>query len=253
MKILFLGTGTSHGIPRIACKCEVCTSTDPKNKRDRASILIQMGDKNILVDTGPDLRHQSIQWEVDRVDAVLYTHTHADHLFGLDDLRAFSSRQQSSIPCYCSPKTSARIRHVFDYIFQLQHLGYGIPQIQLIEFTGPFDVFGNEIVPIHVIHGKTEVFGFRIGKFAYVTDCKKIPVTSMAMLENLDVLVLGALRWEPEHWIHMTIPESLDVVDELRPKQTYLTHMMHTVEHTETNRKLPQNVQLAYDGLVVEV
>jgi len=141
----------------------------------------------------------------------------------------------------------------FDYVFQLQHLGYGIPQIQLIEFTGPFDVFGNEIVPVHVIHGKTEVFGFRIGKFAYVTDCKKIPVTSMAMLEGLEVLVLGALRWEPEHWIHMTIPESLDVVDELRPKQTYLTHMMHTVEHTETNRKLPQNVQLAYDGLVVEV
>ncbi len=253
MKITFLGTGTSHGVPVIACHCSVCQSKDPKNHRTRPSIVITLDDKNILVDTSPELRLQVIRCGIEDIDAILFTHDHADHLHGLDDVRAFSAIQGFSIPCYGSPATLDRIRTVFNYAFQLQHLGGGIPQLELVTIDGPFQLFSVEIVPIDLLHGNTQVLGFRIGNFAYVTDCNLIPPSSMDLLRALDLLVLDALRWQPPHPTHFIIPESLEIVEQLRSKQTYFTHMTHDVEHHSTNARLPKNVQLAYDGLVVDV
>ena len=254
MKITFLGTGTSHGVPMIACRCAVCRSKDPKNHRTRPSIVITLDeDKNILVDTSPELRLQVIQCDIDHIDAILFTHAHADHLHGLDDVRAYSEIQGTSIPCYGSPETLDRLSTVFEYAFRLQHLGGGIPQLELVTIDGPFQLFGVKFVPIDLLHGKTEVLGFRIGNFAYATDCNQISPTSMDLLSGLEVLVLDAIRWEPSHPTHFTIPESLEIVKQLNPKQTYFTHMTHDVEHHSTNARLPENVQLAYDGLVVEV
>ena len=253
MKITFLGTGTSHGVPMIACRCAVCRSKDPKNHRTRPSIVITLDkDKNILVDTSPELRLQVIQCDIDHIDAILFTHAHADHLHGLDDVRAYSEIQGTSIPCYGSPETLDRLSTVFEYAFRLQHLGGGIPQLELVTIDGPFQLFGVKFVPIDLLHGKTEVLGFRIGNFAYATDCNQISPTSMDLLSGLEVLVLDAIRWEPPHPTHFTIPESLEIVKQLNPKQTYFTHMTHDVEHHSTNARLPENVQLAYDGLVVE-
>ena len=253
MKITFLGTGTSVGVPVPACRCAVCRSTDAKNHRTRPSILITVGDKNILVDTTPELRLQALRCDVDQVDAILFTHTHADHLHGLDDIRVFSAFQGTAIPCYGSPKTLARIATVFDYAFELKHLGGGIPQLELVEIDGPFQLFGAKIIPVDLLHGKTEVLGFRIGGFAYATDCNFIPDAALNLLRDLDLFVLDALRWEPTHPTHFTIPEALEIVAALRPKQTYFTHMTHDVEHHSTNARLPEEIQLAYDGLILEV
>ena len=253
MKITFLGTGTSHGVPVIGCHCDVCKSEDPKNHRTRPSIVISLGDKNLLVDTSPELRLQALRSGIEHVDAVLFTHTHADHLYGLDDVRAYSALQGTDIPCYGSPATLERIRTVFFYAFTLKHLGRDIPQLSLVPIEGPFRLVGVEVIPIDLLHGRTEVLGFRIGNFAYATDCNMIPHGSMDLLRDLDVLVLDALRWEPSHPTHFTIPEALEIVEQLKPKQTYFTHMTHSVEHHSTNARLPQNVQLAHDGLVVEV
>ena len=253
MKITFLGTGTSHGVPVIGCRCNVCTSTEPKNRRTRPSIVITLNEKNILVDTSPELRIQALQCGIEHVDAILFTHTHADHLHGLDDVRAFTALQDTAIPCYGSSKTLERIRTVFYYAFKYQHLGVLIPQIELVQIEGKFQLFGVEVIPFHLLHGKTEVRGFRIGNFAYATDCNQIPPESMERMRGLDLLVLDALRWSPPSPTHFTIPESLRVVERLRPKRTYFVHMSHDVDHHETNARLPNGVELAYDGLVVDV
>jgi phosphoribosyl 1,2-cyclic phosphate phosphodiesterase len=187
-----------------------------------------------------------------RLDAILFTHSHADHLFGLDDVRSFSERQGKPVPCYGSPECLEDIRRRFDYIFTSTQLGGGKPRLDLIPLEGPIDLFGLEIEPVPVIHGSLRVLGFRFGSGAYVTDCNRIPEASMAKLRGLEVLVLDALRWRP-HPTHFTVDQAVEVVSQLKPRQTYFTHITHDLDHAATNALLPPGVELAYDGLILRV
>ena len=256
MKITFLGTGTSTGVPVIACECRVCQSEDPRNKRLRVSALLSWEEKNekknIVIDTGPDFRQQMLQNNVKHVDAVLYTHSHADHLYGLDDIRIFCFRAGGPIPVYADPPTLDRIRTVYDYTFQKKTEGGGVAKLDLRPIQAPFPLFGKTIEPIYVWHGSTPVLCFRIDNFAYCTDCSAIPPEAMERLRGLDLLVLDALRPYP-HSTHMSIPEAVAAAQELKPKQTYFVHMTHDVEHAETEASLPEGIHLAYDGLEIEI
>ncbi len=248
LTLTLLGTGTSHGVPAIACQCPVCNSDDPRNQRFRCSVLLQYGGWNVVVDTATEFRLQAIRAGITRLDALLFTHSHADHISGLDDVRAFSERQGGPIPCYGSPECLEDIRRRFDYIFKPTQLGGGKPRLEMTPIQGPFDLFGLEVVPVPVYHGKLLVLGFRIGKVAYVTDCNLIPDSSMELLRGLDLLILDALRWRP-HPTHFTVDEALRVVAELRPARSYLTHLTHDLDYVSTNALLPPGVELAYDGL----
>ena len=250
MKVTFLGTGTSVGVPRIACRCPVCVSTDPKNKRTRSSILVEYDEWCVLVDTAPDLRTQALTYEVDRVDAVIFTHGHADHLHGLDDVRIYCFQRDNPLPCYGDDFTLKRIRRSFDYAFNSPYK-HALPQLDLVEIDGDFDLFGLTIRPVTVYHGKMPVLAFRMRDFAYVTDCNSIPQESMEQLRNLDILVLDALRHH-EHPTHFTVDQACEVIRELEPEQAYLTHIAHELDHATTNAALPENVQLAFDGLVLD-
>jgi len=250
--ITFLGTGTSHGVPMIGCKCAVCRSSDPHNKRSRTSALVSYSGRNILIDISPEFRLQCIENNVQRVDAVLFTHAHADHIFGLDDLRRFNEMQGMSIPCYGSPDTLAVIRKAFEYIFIQTQEGGGKPKIELLPVDGPFTAAGISITPIPVFHGQLPILGYRIGNLAYVTDCSEIPHDSMELLRGLDVLVLGVLR-KKAHETHFTLDQGVSVALELSAKLTYFVHMSHSLDHDATNQELPSSIQLAYDGLVVEI
>jgi phosphoribosyl 1,2-cyclic phosphate phosphodiesterase len=253
MKITFLGTGTSHGIPVIACGCPVCRSDNPKNKRLRTSVLIELGGKNILIDTPPDFREQMLRYGVKRIDAILYTHHHADHIFGLDDVRRFNEIQCGAIPCYAAKESLAVLKNIFSYTFNPPQIGGGVPQILLKEIPGePFEVCGQKVEPVGICHGKITITGFRIGGFAYVTDCSRIPDASMRKLYNLKVLVLGVLRHE-KHSTHFSVGEGVEAAKELGAERTFFTHMCHRLEHEETNKGLPENIKLAYDGMVLEV
>lgn len=252
LKITFLGTGTSHGIPVIGCACDVCTSTNPKNKRTRTSSLIEVGGVNLLIDTTPELRVQALANNVRRVDAVLFTHAHADHIFGLDDVRRFNEMQGGEMPCYGSHETLSTIRRAFEYVFVPTQIGGGKPQLQLNEVKEPFVVSGVPVIPIKAWHGKMPVYGYRIGKFAYLTDCNKIPAESMELLQGLDMLVLGALR-PTQHSTHMSLGEAVDTASRLKVKRAYFVHMTHRLEHEATNASLPENMQLAHDGVIAEV
>ena len=252
MKVTVLGSGTSHGVPMISCECEVCTSADPHDKRTRPSIVVQFDTGTILVDTAPELRLQAVANDVRRVDAVLFTHTHADHAHGIDDLRAYNARQGGAIPLYGSAASMEDIRVRFGYIFQSNPFGGGIPMLDLHAVDGPFEVLGQAIVPVPVLHGYLPVYGYRFGRFAYVTDCSSIPDASMALLQDLDVLILDALRHRA-HPTHFNIAQALDIVAALRPRQAYLTHLTHDIMHRRDNRTLPDGVALAYDGLTFEV
>ena len=251
MRITFLGTGTSVGVPRIGCECPVCLSDDPRNNRLRSSILIEYRGRNVLVDTGPDLRTQALRYRIGKLDAVLFTHGHADHLHGLDDVRAFCFEMENPLPCYGDSFTVERIGRVFDYAFNSPYR-YALPQLSLHLIEGPFNLFGEWVEPISVYHGKLPVFGFRLGRFAYLTDCNSIPDASMDKLRDLDVLVLDALRYK-EHPTHFNVEQALVVIETLRPGKTFLTHIAHELDHRGTNRRLPPQVELAYDGLVLEV
>ena len=251
MRVTFLGTGTSVGVPRIRCECRVCTSTDPRNKRLRCSIVIDHLGHSILVDTPPDLRTQALRHDLRRVDAVLFTHAHADHLHGLDDVRSYCFGRDEPIPVYADRPTLDRITRVFDYAFD-SAWAQAVPRLSLNPIEGDLELFGLQVRPVTVLHGRLPVLAYRVGRFAYVTDCKTIPDEAMSQLRGLDVLVLGALRYK-EHPTHLTVDEALEVIDELSPRHTYLTHIAHDLDHEATNDFLPEGVELAYDGLILEV
>jgi len=252
MRVTFLGTGTSTGVPVIGCRCRVCTSTDPRNQRLRPSILLQWSDRGVLVDSSSDFRQQALRHRIDRLDAVLYTHGHADHVMGLDDLRIYNFRQKADLPVYGSAGTLQDLKKTFWYAFADTQEGGGKPRLDLRAVATPFELFGVRVEPVPLWHGDLEVFGYRIGKFAYCTDCNRIPPASMEALDSLDVLVLDALRPTP-HPTHFSLPQTLALLSELHPKVAYLIHMSHDIEHVETEASLPAGVHLAYDGLVLEM
>ncbi|MDD2336437.1 MAG: GPMC system MBL fold metallohydrolase [Geobacteraceae bacterium] len=250
MKITILGSGTSTGVPMVGCHCPVCTSFDPKDTRTRASILVEIAGKFILIDTSPDLRRQALENAIPHIDAVLFTHTHADHINGIDDLRGFHLLHKRVIPCYGSKETLDMITRNFSYIFTGASQGGYTPLLEPHQVSGAFHLFGQTILPLPLVHGYSYSTGYRIGAIAYLTDCSRIPDTSMHLLSGLDILILDALRYTP-HISHFNIEESLKVVEALKPRRTILTHLTHEVAHRDSE-KLPPGVELAYDGMILE-
>ncbi|MDW7981204.1 MAG: MBL fold metallo-hydrolase [Thermomicrobium sp.] len=249
--ITFLGTGTSNGVPVVGCRCRTCTSVDPRDRRTRCAAVLHLGDRNVLIDTPPELRLQALAVDLTRVDAVLVTHAHADHVAGFDDLRQFNYLAQAPLPVYADPRTARELQRRFAYAFDAPLPFYGgKPDIRLHEFEGPFELFGQTFVPVPVLHGGWTVYGFRCGPLAYVTDAKTIPPSSIALLRGVEILVLNALRDRP-HPTHLSLAEALSIVEEIRPARAYLTHVSHEVLHLEWNHRLPAGVTLAYDGLRV--
>ena len=251
MKVTFLGTGTSVGVPCIACDCPVCRSDDPRNKRLRCSLLIEHQGHAVLVDTTPDLRTQALRYDIRKVDAVIFTHGHADHLHGLDDVRIYCFLQGTPLPCYGDRATLERIERVFEYAFNPSYQR-GVPQLDLHLIEGPFELCGLHIEPVTVYHGKMPVLAFRIGPFAYATDCNAIPDESLAQLQDLDILVLDALRFR-EHPTHFSVDQAVAVIRQLAPGRAFLTHIAHDLDHGATSAALSANIELACDGLVLEV
>ena len=252
VKVLFLGTGTSHGVPMIGCECAVCRSTDPRDSRLRPSIYLECDDgMRVLVDTSPDLRQQALRHRLNRLDAVFYTHPHADHILGLDELRRYNHMTRSALPLYGDADTLADIRRMFSYAFEPgTQKGGGVPHLHLNTIVGPFCLGRTEIQPLKVLHGGRPVLGFRIGGFAYLTDCNEIPDETMAQLDGLDVLVLDALR-RKRHPTHFSIDEAVAIAQRLGPRQTLFTHCCHDLSHAETCGSLPAGMALAYDGLQI--
>lgn len=252
-RVTFLGTGTSHGVPMIACDCPTCTSGDPRDQRLRPSALVELpGGRTLLIDAAPDLRAQALRYGVRRVDAILFTHAHADHVLGLDETRRFTAIQGCPMPCYGDPETIAEVRRVFAYAFRSVQQGGGVPQLELIPVTGPFQAAGQWVVPVPVLHGELPIYGYRIGDFAYLTDCSRIPESSWPLLAGVRVLVIDALRDVP-HPTHFTVEQALEAAARAAPERALLTHLSHDLGHAETSRRLPANVELAYDGLVLEI
>jgi phosphoribosyl 1,2-cyclic phosphate phosphodiesterase len=253
--VTFLGTGTSHGVPIIACDCAVCQSTDSRDKRLRPSIYLDVpGDGCVLVDTTPDFRQQALTYRIRRIDAVLFTHAHADHILGFDELRRFNTLQGAPIPCYANGFCLDLLKRTFFYVFDgLPRLGGGIPQVEVHEVGGePFVAAGLRIVPVPLWHGRMPILGFRAGSFAYLTDCNRIPDESWPLVAGVDTLVIDALRDEP-HTTHFTVAEALEAIERIAPRRALLTHMTHDLGHAVTSARLPRGVELAYDGLVVDV
>lgn len=252
MKLTFLGTGTSSGVPLLACSCKVCTSSDPRDKRTRPSILIEAGGRSLVIDTAPDFRAQALREGMQRLDAVLFTHSHADHILGLDEVRIFYFRQQNPIPIYASAQSLQDIKRTFKYIFDGTYPFGGIARLDPHVIDGPFEAQGLKIVPIPVLHGNLPILGFRINGVAYLTDVSKIPESSYPLLEGLEVLILDTLRHHP-HPTHMTVEQSLKVMEQLKVRRGYCTHIAHELGHEETNAQLPPHVRLAYDGLQLDL
>jgi phosphoribosyl 1,2-cyclic phosphate phosphodiesterase len=263
LRVTVLGSGTSHGVPAIGCECDVCRSQDPRDKRTRPSILIEIAPgaapafagavRSILVDTSTDLRMQALATDLKRVDAILFTHAHADHVFGLDDVRRFNQIQKGAIACFADADTLASLRSMFAYMFQPpKQVGGGLPQLSLFSIAGPFVLGGAEVVPVPLFHGKLPVLGFRIGSFAYLTDCNRIPDASLALLVGVRTLIIDALRHRP-HSTHFSVAEATAMAARIGAERTFFTHISHDLGHVATNASLPAGVQLAYDGLVIEV
>ena len=256
MRLTFLGTGTSFGVPQIGCGCAVCRSTDPRDKRTRSGAVIEAGGSTILIDTPPELRLQLIAGGITRVDAVIYTHEHADHTNGIDDLRMFSMRQRRALPIYGPAETLERIRTSFSYIFDdvRAYEGTSKPSLEMhaLEPGRPVAVAGVELLPLAFRHGHLRVFGYRVGSLAYLTDVKAIPEAERGRLQGLDVLVLNALWWRP-HPTHLSIAEAVQTAQALGARRTYLTHLTHETGHAELAGQLPAGILPAHDGLVVEV
>lgn len=254
MKVTFLGTGTSQGIPIIGCKCPVCKSANTRDKRLRTSALVSEGDKNILIDIGPDFREQMLRNDVSHLDAILVTHAHRDHVAGIDDIRPYNYYQQSPIDIYARSNAIEAIRRDYAYIFA-QHIYPGLPEANLIEVSGSSVVrIGNtEVVPIEAMHKDMPILGYKMERFAYVTDANYIAPTELDKIKDMDVLVINALRQE-KHFSHFSLAEALEVIAFLKPRKAYLTHMSHEMGfYDEVSRNLPKNVFLAYDGLTIEI
>ena len=253
MKITVLGTGTSQGVPVIACNCEVCRSADSRDKRLRCSILVEDGDTSLLVDAGPDFRQQMLLYRVTNLDAVLLTHEHADHIFGLDDIRSFNWIRKAPMDIYCENRVAENLKTIFNYAFA-ENRYPGTPQMELLHIDGePFQVKGIEVIPIRLYHHKLPVYGYRFGKFAYLTDFNRIEEEELAKLEGVEVLIICALR-KSIHISHLNLSEALRLAGEIGPKRTYLTHMSHDMGfHAELAKELPDGVEPAYDGLVLEI
>jgi phosphoribosyl 1,2-cyclic phosphate phosphodiesterase len=253
-RVTVLGSGTSSGVPAIGCACATCRSADPRDRRLRPSIHLALDSGgSILVDTSTDLRQQALTHNLTRVDAILFTHSHADHIFGLDDVRRFNMLQRAPIPAYADARTRDDLRRSFHYIFDPETpRGGGVPDIELRLIEGRFDVLGLGVQPVPLLHGQRPILGFRFGTFAYLTDCNGIPEASWPLLEGLDIVILDALRHRA-HPTHFSVSEALKVVEQLSPRQTYFTHMCHDLPHEATNRTLPKGVELAYDGLSFDI
>ena len=253
MRITILGSGTSTGVPVIGCKCNVCRSGDGKNQRTRASVLVGVNGRNLLIDTPPDLHQQAIANKLERLDAVIFTHDHADHIFGLDDLRAFNFSQDGAVPIYASSKVMSRIQLLFDYIWNPEaQVGGGKPLLEAHTIEGEFELFGARVKPVALLHGGQQIHGYRINNFAYATDCSAMPEQSRELLSGLDLLVLGALRFRP-HSTHFSLDQALEEIARIRPRRALLTHLSHSFDYSELNPSLPKGVELAYDGMVIEV
>lgn len=250
-QLIILGSGTSVGVPAIGCGCAVCRSTDPKNKRTRCAVVIGLEAGNLLIDTPPDLRFQLLREDIGIIHAVLFTHEHADHLFGLDDLRLFPFYLGHPVPLYCEQQVEERIRQSFDYAFAVQETTHpgAVPQIAFQRITTePFEVLGSRITPVRLYHGpRYRVLGFRIGNIAYCTDTNAIPDESWPWLQGLDVLILDALRDRP-HATHFGLQEAVAVAERLAPRRTLFTHVSHELDYERTNARLPAGMELAYDG-----
>jgi phosphoribosyl 1,2-cyclic phosphate phosphodiesterase len=253
IKLTFLGTGTSQGVPVIACTCPVCQSDDEKDKRLRVSVLIEVNGKNLVIDSGPDFRQQMLREKVDALDAILFTHEHKDHISGMDDIRAYNFRSKRPMDVYASEAVQRALQREYYYIFEPDPYP-GVPRVKLHTIsTEPFEIDGIPIVPVKVMHYQMPVLGFRVGDLAYITDAKTISSEEKTKLKGVKVLVLNALRKAP-HISHLNLDEALQLIDELKPERAYLTHISHLMgKHNLVSEELPDGVEIAYDGLKVLV
>lgn len=247
-----LGSGTSTGVPTLRCTCPVCTSSDPRDQRLRPSVWLSFGGHEVVIDTTPDFRQQALRAAIPALDAVLFTHSHADHIMGMDDIRPYNFGRPEPLPIYANAATLADLRRVYQYVFEASYAASAIPRIEAHELDGPVELFGVQFEPVSVLHGQLPILGYRFGANAYITDVSQIPPASLAHLQDLDLLILDALRLRP-HPTHFHLASALRLVKQLRPRRTYFTHIAHELPHAATEATLPDGVHLAYDGLKLEI
>lgn len=252
MEILFLGTGTSHGVPLIGCDCDTCLSRDSRNNRTRCSIFIKEKDISVLIDTPQELRLQLLDNNITHFDIILYTHPHADHLLGFDDIRSVNRLTGKKVPCYGNKYTINEIKRVFPYIHDAVQKGGGLPEVSFHIIDRTLSFSGIEIIPLPVKHGKLDILGYRIGKMAYITDCSFLPDDTYKLLDDIELLIIAALRYK-KHKTHMNIEEVINVIKTLNVPRAYLTHMSHDLEYNRLNYQLPDHIKPAYDGLRIEI
>jgi len=251
-RLTVLGSGTSSGTPLPGCRCATCTSSDPHDHRWRASVLLESGGTKVVIDATPEFRLQVLRAGVDHLDALLFTHEHTDHVAGLDDVRGFNFATRTAVPVYCDARTEAGLRRRFDYIFRGEYVGGGLPQLDLRRVDGPFPVGHLRFEPLTVFHGELPIVAYRCGKLAYVTDASRIPPETMDRLRDLDVLLLGAVRWTQPHPTHLTVEQALALIETLAPRRAWITHLSHDILHARDEPRLPDAVGFATDGLGID-